>query len=224
MNNNELYHYGVKGMKWGHRKNYYGSSGDKYRASNGVTVGAPKNAGVAAFRKVQGSKVGGAAIKGIAKANTAIYGRGKNKASMKRIEDRTRKETDAVREANQAHKQAKKDAKQPMSTKKKVAIGTAVVGTALAAYGTYKVSQYIKDKAALKSFEEGKKYAYENFFNKADIANPIKYDSLHKAGRKTLENTDARTKRMKKSTIESIKYLAHPEKYSVDGDLMRWSK
>ena len=29
---------------------------------------------------------------------------------------------------------------------------------------------------------------------------------------------------MKKSTIESIKYLTHPEKYSVDGDLMRWSK
>lgn len=119
MENNELMHYGVKGMKWGHRKNYYGSSGDKYRASNGVTVGAPKNAGVAAFRKVQGSKAGGAAIKGIAKANTAIYGRGKNKASMKRIEERTRKETDAVREANQAHKQAKAKLKAEVKAEKK---------------------------------------------------------------------------------------------------------
>lgn len=110
MNQNELMHFGVKGMKWGHRKNYYGSSGDKYRASNGITVGAPKNAGVAAFRKVQGSKAGGAAINGIAKLNTAVSG-SRNKTTMKRIEERTRKETDAVREANQAHKQAKKDAK-----------------------------------------------------------------------------------------------------------------
>lgn len=28
-NPDELYHHGVKGMKWGHRKNYYGTSGDK---------------------------------------------------------------------------------------------------------------------------------------------------------------------------------------------------
>ena len=86
MNNDELMHYGVLGMKWGHRKNYYGSSGDKYRASNGITVGAPKNAGVAAFRKVQGTKVGGAALNGMAKVNTAFYGRGKNKNVWKNIE------------------------------------------------------------------------------------------------------------------------------------------
>ena len=156
MNQNELMHYGVKGMKWGHRKNYYGSSGDKYRASNGVTVGAPKNAGVAAFRKVQGSKAGGAAIKGIAKVNTAVSGR-RNKAIMKRIEERTRKETDAVREANQAHKQAKKDAKQPMSTKKKVAIGAAVVGTAAVAAGTVYVAKKINNKSV-----NGLKKEYED--------------------------------------------------------------
>lgn len=106
----ELYHYGTLGMKWGKRKNYYGQSGDKYRASNGVTVGAPKNARVAAFRKVQGSKVGGAALKGMVKVNTAVYGRGKNKATWQNIEKQARKETDAVREANQAHKQAIKKA------------------------------------------------------------------------------------------------------------------
>lgn len=102
----ELYHYGVPGMKWGKRKNYYGQSGDKYRASNGVTVGAPKNARVAAFRKVQGSKVGGAVLNGMSKANTAFYGRGKNKAFWKNAEKQVRKETDAVREANKAHKKA----------------------------------------------------------------------------------------------------------------------
>lgn len=107
-NPDELYHHGVKGMKWGHRKNYYGTSGDKFRASNGVTVGAPKNAGVAAFRKVQGTKVGGAALNGMAKANTAFYGRGKNKGIWKNTEKQVRRENQAVREANQAHKAAKK--------------------------------------------------------------------------------------------------------------------
>lgn len=100
-------HYGVLGMKWGKRKNYYGQSGDKFRASNGMTVGAPKNASVAAFRKVQGSKLGGAAINGMVKANTAFYGRGKNKAVWKNVEKQVRKENQAVRESNQAHKQAK---------------------------------------------------------------------------------------------------------------------
>ena len=165
MNQNELMHYGVPGMKWGHRKNYYGSSGDKYRASNGVTVGAPKNAGVAAFRKAQESKAGAAAIKGIAKLNTAMSGC-RNKTTMKRIGERTRKETDAVREANQVHKQAKKEQKQPMSTKKKVAIGAAVVGTALAAYGTYKLAKFAQDKRSKAAIKKGSDYMRDNILTK----------------------------------------------------------
>lgn len=112
MNNNELMHYGVPGMKWGHRKNYYGSSGNKYRASNGVIVGAPKDSAVAAIRKIQGTKVGGAAVNGMAKVNTAFYGRGKNKATWQRLEKQVRKENEAVREANKVHKQAKTERKQ----------------------------------------------------------------------------------------------------------------
>lgn len=105
MEDNYLSHHGVKGMKWGKRKNYYGQSGDKFKASNGVTVGAPKNVGVAAFRKVQGTKAGGAALNGMAKMNTAFYGR-KNKTQWRRVENQVRKENQAVREANQAHKNA----------------------------------------------------------------------------------------------------------------------
>lgn len=115
----ELYHYGVPGMKWGRRKNYYGTSGNKFRASNGVTVGAPKNAGVAAFRKVQGTKVGGAALNGMAKTNTAFYGRGKNKGVWKNAEMQVRRENQAVREANQAHKAAVKSVKQTTKAQKK---------------------------------------------------------------------------------------------------------
>ena len=116
MNNNELMHYGVLGMKWGKRKNYYGLYGDKYRASNGMTVGAPKNAGVAAFRKVQGTKGGGAVLNGMTKLNSAVYGHGKNKNVWKNIEKQTRKENESVREANKIHKQAKNEHKQKIES------------------------------------------------------------------------------------------------------------
>ena len=108
----ELYHYGVKGMKWGvRRKNWYGTSKSKFKASNGVTVGAPKNAGVAAFRKVQGSRVGSAALNGIARANTLLYGHGQAKKLYTRMEKRVRMENQAVRESEQAHKAAQKSLK-----------------------------------------------------------------------------------------------------------------
>ena len=44
--------------------------------------------------------------------------------------------------------------------------GTAVAGTALAAYGTYKMSKFLKNKAATKSYETGKKFA-EQYFKEA---------------------------------------------------------
>ena len=105
----ELYHYGVKGMKWGvRRENWYGTSKSKFKASNGVTVGAPKNASVAAFRKVQGSRVGSAALNGIARTNTLLYGHGKAKKLYSNMEKRIRMENQAVRESEQAHKAAQK--------------------------------------------------------------------------------------------------------------------
>lgn len=104
MTQNELYHYGILGMKWGQHKNYYGKSGNKYVARNGVTVGAPKNASVAAFRKFQGTRIGAATLNGSVKLNTKIYGG--DKTRRKKIEDQVRRENIAVREANKAHKDA----------------------------------------------------------------------------------------------------------------------
>lgn len=154
MTENELYHFGVKGMKWGVRRNRSLSKGSQKKASS-------------------------------------------NKSEAK-----------ARRE----------------KIKKAAIIGTAVVGTTLAAYGTYKASKYLKEKAGKLSYESGKKYANEHFFNKMkdstvsyDWRDRENYNALYQAGKQTLQNTDKRTKRVSGSTIEAIKYLRHPESYLVDG-------
>lgn len=57
MNDNELMHYGVLGMRWWHHKSpeSYGGSitkTGKYRASNGVVIDRSKNAGIAIGRRL----------------------------------------------------------------------------------------------------------------------------------------------------------------------------
>ena len=162
---NELYHFGVKGMKWGvRRKNYYGESKDKFRASNGVTVGAPKNAGVAAFRKFQATRAGSATLNGMATATRALTIGKKNKKIWQKVEKSVKKENQAVRESEQAHKQAVKEQKKAAANtpeaqarkeklKKAAKVGAAVAGTALAAYGVYKVSKAISNKKQMKAAE-----------------------------------------------------------------------
>ena len=158
MTENELYHFGVKGMKWGVRRN------------RSLSKGSPK------------------------------------KVSSNKSESQARRE----------------------KIKKAAIIGTAVVGTTLAAYGTYKASKYLKEKAGKLSYESGKKYAYEHFFSKMkdsavsyDWRDRKNYNALYQAGKQTLQNTDKRTKRVSGSTIEAIKYLRKPESYLVDGELLK---
>ena len=158
MTENELYHFGVKGMKWGVRRN------------RSLSKGSPK------------------------------------KASSNKSEAQSRRE----------------------KIKKAAIIGTAVAGTTLAAYGTYKASKYLKEKAGKLSYESGKKYANEHFFNKMknstvsyDWRDRENYNALYQAGKQTLQNADKRTKRVSGSTIEAIKYLRHPESYLVDGSLLK---
>lgn len=153
----ELYHYGIPGMRWGKRKATYENSGTR------------------------------------------------KSVSQKPLSD----------EQKQAQRKAR--------NKKAIAIGAAAAGTALAAYGAYKLSKHLKSEAGKRSYESGKKYAEEHFFSKANSTSNLAEDlSLFRAGRQTLANTDKRTKKVSGSTVEAIKYLRHPERYQVDGYLMRW--
>lgn len=156
----ELYHYGVPGMKWGHRK-----------ARSTVSVGR-----------------------------------------------RSRRTTSSVDKSSPEYQT------KVARRKKAIKVGAAVAGTALAAYGAYKMSKFLKNKAATKSYETGKKIA-EQYFKEArkyETSDTGRFLSAMEAGSSTLRNTDKRTRKVKNSTVQAIKYLRRPENYQVDGPLMAW--
>ena len=136
---NELYHHGVLGMKWGHRK--------------AVSVSAIANRGLAANAR------------GAAK----VYGKLGNKALSSAERSEAAKYSKRADSA-QAAADAKKANKKPMSdkTKRALKIGAAAAGTALAAYGAYKVSKIVKGKAV----SMGQVHA-ERILNKQGVTDPV---------------------------------------------------
>lgn len=127
--NDELYHYGIPGMRWGRRKSGYIT----YRQ-------ASKNA------KSAGDK---AAKESLAKDKQTLKGIGSGRKALKNA-NAARKQ--AMKESIARDKAKNKEYKQTdeykKSRNKKIAIGTAVVGTTLATYGAYKLHQkHVKEKA-----------------------------------------------------------------------------
>ena len=102
VSSDELYHYGVKGMRWGHRK-------ARPIATTGRRSASSKNKGY---------------------KNTPEY-------------------------------QAK-----VAKRKKALKVGAAVVGTALAAYGTYKLSKYVQNKRSAAAMKKASDYINQNLFEK----------------------------------------------------------
>lgn len=89
----ELYHYGVPGMRWGHRKspNSYGGSitkSGKYKASNGVVIAKSKNPAAAAMRRF-GTSVPGRVLSAVGRGQMS-KATGRSKESLKNQEKRER--------------------------------------------------------------------------------------------------------------------------------------
>lgn len=109
----ELYHYGVKGMKWGHRKmsrKQAEAQVGTFRASNGMKVAPAKNAYVRALRKMSSNRGHEQssidAYRNVMKKNHADTVT--NRLETAKGEQRIRKENAAVREYNARIKDVRK--------------------------------------------------------------------------------------------------------------------
>ena len=197
----ELYHYGVKGMRWGHRKapSVAGTSAQRQAY---LDAKANKKAAGKAYSKAYNRSIAGLSpFKKHRQANDARW-------------DDAVKKAKASNAADKAYKDAKKAYKQTDEYKAKrtkaIKVGAAVAGTALAAYGAYKVSKVLKDKASTKSYEAGKA-AMDRWMAAAkkqgQAGNWAESTKLYGVARDVARSADARTDRVKNSTVEAAKYL-----------------
>lgn len=152
-----LMHYGVKGMKWGHRKRYYDASGNLN--ARGIKKYAQKGYAQDSYNsnKTRAGKVYDKVTNAHNYGGKMMYNMSSNKANKARAEKYV------------ADQQAKKDARntpeakaaRKEKAKKAAKVGAAVAGTALAAYGAYKLNEYVKTKngeiAAKRGVEEADK-------------------------------------------------------------------
>ena len=138
MNENELYHFGVKGMKWGVRRNrssFVSTSGPKRLPG---TYASDGNGWTAKAKRLPGAIVKKDGYdkrrtpKGVASLTSQKSGKSKQKVT-----------------ANTPEAKAARNEK----LKKAAKVGAAVAGTALAAYGVYKVSKAISNKKQMQAAE-----------------------------------------------------------------------
>lgn len=147
MKNNELYHYGVKGMKWGVQHNP--------KPTGHVTV----RSGLQAARNRMNESEN-ATRENLKKKKTYTTVRNANKyVQSERAKTYKTAKQDARKEYKkqmQAYKQTEAY-KNEVAKKKKTAVkvGAAATAAAVAAYGTYKVSKIIKNKNMKIAYENG---------------------------------------------------------------------
>lgn len=132
MNENELYHFGVKGMKWGVRRN---------RSNLGEN---------GSFRTRRLQRAVNANNRDVKSLKSAGYN--KEAAAVKAVGDKNRAKL-AKSQARDAARNTPEAKARKEKLKKAAKVGAAVAGTALAAYGAYKVSKAISNKKQMQAAE-----------------------------------------------------------------------
>ena len=144
MNDDELYHYGVKGMKWGVRRQKIASKGDTVpkgtsRKGYGVRTHVGKGGSTRKYTRDM--------------YRTQVTLNGK---TMKEHASNARQSAQAkIQQTKQ--KLSTPEAKAKM--KKAAIAGAVVAGTALAVYGGYKLNKYVKSESTKINIQNGRKIA-----------------------------------------------------------------
>lgn len=178
---NELYHYGVKGMKWGQRKSRaeLEKQAGTFRSSNGMKVAPSKNAYVRTMRRL-------AANRGVENLSRATYRASikkrhantlTNQAEAVKGEQRIRKESQALREYNAHIKDLKRGTGNKYLNKEvrknKIDDAYEKVQTASTRMDRLIYSDKTRKKAA--------KYVVDNNMSVADATKRAKGNALKKA-------------------------------------------
>ena len=214
MRQDELMHYGVPGMRWGHRKARpespeharYMAAKQQYKSANKAYNKSFNKAYGYSYRHAIGQytnkKKKAESNRRWAEAYDMSVKLGDAKKTMKK----------AKAEYKVANKEAKAQYKQTDEYKAKrakaIKTGAVVAGTALAAYGTYKVSKYVKSEAGRRSYEDGKYFIDAYLKNARKETNDATY--WYNEARRVGADTDKRTKIVKSSTIDAVRYLKNP--------------
>ena len=139
MKQDELMHFGVKGMKWGKRKdNYSRGTSFGYRHYTKAANSAQRDADN--LRK-NGYKEEAKAVQKVADKNRVKAQAYQNKHDTK-----------------QEQKQNLTPEQKAAKTKKAIIIGSTVTATALATYGAYKVNQFAKQGLTKKYYDIGRDF------------------------------------------------------------------
>lgn len=129
----ELYHHGVKGMRWGHRK------------------AKLANNDYASFRTKRLQRAVNANDKDVASLKSAGYK--KEAAAVKAVGEKNREKLTESQERD-ANKKGLSD-----KQKKAVKVGAVLAGTALTTYGAYKLNKYIRNENYKYHVANGEKIA-----------------------------------------------------------------